>query len=128
MKQEMSISKANDLDKIIHFIHDCWFDLSEIRFDSKKGRLTIPYKKEICADRPSGWRKFFRRVATRIETWNLVVDHVIRYNVVDTEKIGSYDFDRIFYDPKTRTVKITTGIPLGFTVVVTDFSMCVEKS
>ena len=96
------------LDAVAPYIHDCWFDLSEMERSADGTVLTIPYA------RPP-------------ERWWLRFDSVRDVHVTDTEQIGRYDFNVLAYDPATSRIRVLTGVPLGLEVEVDSVHVTVER-
>lgn len=78
------------------WIHDKWFDVDAIAFDSGSSSVSIP-----LSDRKSEDPKLLLRC-----------EGVAEVNVADTEKIGTYDINAIRWNPSSRTLLLKGNIPI----------------
>jgi hypothetical protein len=82
-------------------LHDHWFDLNAVVFDSARMHLTIPYWSDdgwrYPRDRSTGLPNPFDR---RVE-----VLHVLDYVVADSERIGVYSFRDVTFADGTITIR-----------------------
>ena len=119
MINKIDIKKPSEIIKITDAIHDCWFDLNEIQFDKDKSILLIPYE----VKKKEGPLKTPKESKTN---YLLQIKNVKDYKINDTEKIGSYDFNKIEYYEDKNQIIITTGVPLGFTIYTFGFGISIK--
>jgi hypothetical protein len=120
----MSITVFKDpaqLSSIIDRIHDRWFEKEEITFDKEKCVLTIPF-----FERASSLWPFKKKEAAR-SVGLLKIHCVASYAIRDTEEVGTYDFNELIYAPEAKRLSITTGVPIGIEITITDFEIAVEE-
>lgn len=125
MNYPLVITDPDDLHKVIDAIHDRWFDLDRIQFEAGTSILQIPFSESY--DRR--WKKFMFWRKDRHEfqyEFSLEIRHVTKYEIIDTVKVGIYNFSEIKYDGQNK-LEITTGIPLGFTVYVSRLEVAVRE-
>jgi hypothetical protein len=56
----------------------------------------------------------------------LRIFHVKSYRINDTQKVGTYDFNVLKYDPREKCIVVLTGIPIDIRVCVEQFEVSVE--
>jgi hypothetical protein len=95
------IEDAADLPAALDQLHDRWFDLDAVVFDSARKHVTIPYWSNTGwrypRDRQTGLPKPFDR--------RLEVLHVLDFVVADTERIGVYSFSDMAFADGTITIR-----------------------
>jgi hypothetical protein len=57
----------------------------------------------------------------------LIIRNVKSYSIQDTEKVGTYDFDVLEFDPSTHRLRVRTNIPITISVVVRDLDIWIEE-
>lgn len=97
-----TVTEPQQLDAITDLIHDQWFDVQDIVFDSVSGELTIPF----------GARSKGPNSDTIALQGELCVHTAIVYDVDDRAQIGYYDLNEISYTADSHTVLITSSFPL----------------
>jgi len=58
----------------------------------------------------------------------LCIEHVNEFTIHDTERVGTYQINKLRYDPQDKHIQVITTIPLEFVVGVTAFSITVEQT
>jgi hypothetical protein len=101
-------------------IHDWWFWIDDVRYDNEGQILTIPF---TC---PQSGYEGERRKPRALFRWLLRIHHASGHEIVDTERIGQYDFNQIVYSDTDKTVRIETGIPLLLKAAVSQLDVTVE--
>jgi hypothetical protein len=126
MAKFLRITDPRDLDTVHDIIHDCYFDVADIVFDSPAGLLSFKFRKLITRGR-HGWKDFFftSRTLPAVECF-LRFSDVELYQIDDTEKVGSYDFNVLKYDPREKCISVLTGIPIKIKIRVKRFDVSVE--
>jgi hypothetical protein len=118
--------RPEDLDTVIHVLHDCWFDKDEIRFDPATAILTFRFTKPGTR-KPAGRRRLLlKRIEVPYFESFLRIHRVQSWTVEDTEQVGIYDFNEIRFDSETKRIEITTGVPLSIVVQVEHLELEVE--
>jgi hypothetical protein len=121
----LEIQDAARLDEIADYIHDCFFNVSDVTFDRRAKTLVVPYRRRSDRLRVSGRLGWRRRPFTR---WILRFGLVRDYAIHDTEQIDSYNFNVLQYDADRHVISIRTGVPLEFEVQVDDVLVTVEST
>jgi hypothetical protein len=109
MRLLASASSRMGLTAITDAIHDEWFDIDSIRYDPASATLGVRFQ----SSKPPKVLEI-RRVSS--------------YELVDTEKIGLYDVNRVSCDSSEQTLAIETNIPLGFSIRVSAIDVRVLSS
>ena len=89
---------------LLDALHDRWFDMARVRFDTKAEVVTIHFA--------ASKRGPFDR--------ELLVTHVSSLDVKDDAGIGLYDVDAIQVDEVNSQIVITSGFPLRLAMHVRD--------
>ena len=114
---------------MIPWIHDCWFDVSQVDHDAAAQTLAIPYRREAFEQARSIGRGFLmRRRTVPSYRWWLRFSRVRSFRLRETEGVGIYDFDEVVHDEPNRRILITTNIPLQFEIHVEAVHVQVESS
>ena len=118
-----------DLSKINAVIHDMSFDISQIEFDAKANRLTIPfdYQDESQA-RITKAGLFIKSYVLPVYRGSLLVDATRSFSLVDTEEVGTYKFNTIKYDPNRKKLTVQATVPLQLEADVDELSVSIETS
>ncbi len=126
MAKFLRITHPSELDAVNDIIHDCYFDIADIVFDSSAASLSFKFRKLVTRGK-HGWKDFFStsRMLPATECF-LRFAGVESYQVNDTQKVGTYDLNVLEYNPKEGCVKVLTGIPIEVKVQVTRFDVSVE--
>ena len=124
---KIRINNVEQISKILDVIHDQWFDLNELKFKKEEGVVEIPFQREL--EKKSKLQKhflFFKKRLTPITLHVLRIYNAQNYSVVDSEKVGKYDFNEIFYNLSQKKVIVKCGVPLVITIEVDLFDIEVE--
>lgn len=121
----MRVENEADVGLITREIHDCWFSLDDITFDADSRTLRIPFEDKSNGSLASSLHSRPAGGGTR-KTRELRVFNVESYEIEDEERVGAYDFNEFTYDPRARTISVSTGVPLGMTIVVSRFAVEVD--
>lgn len=119
---------ASELAPVNQFIHDEWFDVDEIVFDEGAGVVTIPFTRP--AQEQQGHRigrvgRLYQVEVDKCESY-LRIYHVRHWSVEDSQLVGRYDFNEVKYDPESKIVRITTGVPIVLLAEVGELEVSVE--
>jgi hypothetical protein len=124
MAEVLTAHQPNELARIEDAIHDCFFDLARVEYDSTSRTLTIPFRKD---DAQGGRRlALVSRALGRGEEYLMIIGHVESYDIEDRVKVRYYDFNRLTYDATTQLLSIVTGIPVRIDISVSALDIRVE--
>lgn len=120
-------TKADEAIEIVDKIHDCRFELDEIKYDQYKKILSIQFEMEIY-DNATIEKKFlfFKKIITPVNKCFLKINHVKQYEIRDNAQIGRYDFNEVKIDEFRGTVLITSGFPLEIEIDVEKVNIDLE--
>ncbi|MBI5365428.1 MAG: hypothetical protein HZA54_00200 [Planctomycetes bacterium] len=118
------VTDPKHLPKIVHLIHDCWFGVEDIRFDSDRQVMAIPFSR---GSRRLGDSGYGRSRTLPPPDCVLKVHHVVGHSVIDHELVGFYDFTELTYNSGDRRIDVRTGIPIAIHAVVDSFEVSVEQ-
>lgn len=127
-KAILEVADPARIDAVGPYIHDCWFDLADLERTSGGSVLSIPYARRGSQAEPA--RRFWRprRSKAPLYRWWLRFDAVRDVHLVDTEEIGSYDFNKLVYDSAASRIRVLTNIPLQLDIEVEKVRVIVECS
>lgn len=125
----ITIKNPNEIKSILNVIHDCWFNINDVIFDSTGGILTIKFSREMIDKKEIiGKRWFLKRIKTPIVECILKIYNVKDYSISDKAHVETYDFNELNYDPKSKQIHISTGFPVDIEIMVDDFEVSVEET
>jgi hypothetical protein len=111
VKHLIEVRDADDLDPLSDLVHDYWFDVENVHFDSDEGIVTVPLRNAKKADGHDRILKFH---------------HVRTLEVEDEAMIASYDVDEIEYDPSSRRLVVASGFPFRMVMEVDALRVLVD--
>ena len=124
-----SINDPNQIPLIRDVIHDAWFDVSNIEFDSNTSVLSIEFDLALKDESTSVEKNWMvEKLEVPLVQCFLNFFHVESYKIDDTECVGSYDFTDLEYNPELRCISIITGTPIGIEIKVKDFEVSVVET
>lgn len=129
MKIIASVKGPSRLGDIGDVIHDSWFELEDLTFEPKTSTLSIKFTRlsvESSRMLNQGW--LLKRWEIPIIDCYLHVHNVENYEIRDTEKVGTYNFNDLEYDPNRKQITITTGIPIGIQITVREVEVVVVET
>ena len=127
--KNISIKHPNQIPIIDDVIHDAWFDVSNIEFDSNTSVLSIEFDLELKDESTvveKNW--MMKKLEVPLVQCFLNIFHVESYKIDDTERVGSYDFTSLEYNSDLRCISIITGTPIGIEIKVRDFEVSVVET
>ena len=127
--KNISIKHPNQIPIIDDVIHDAWFDVSNIAFDSNTSVLSIEFDLELKDESTvveKNW--MMKKLEVPLVQCFLNIFHVESYEIDDTERVGSYDFTSLEYNSDLRCISIITGTPIGIEIKVRDFEVSVVET
>ena len=125
----ISIKDPNQIPSIDDVIHDSWFDVSNIEFDSKTSVLSIEFERQLKDESTvveKNW--MMKKIEVPLVQCFLKFFHVESYEIDDTERVGSYDFTNLEYNSDLRCISVITGTPIGIEIKVRDFEVSVVET
>jgi len=121
MVEILRLNTDTGVDELLDLIHDYWFDLDEIKYDPAAQQLKIPLSQKIQRKKSKILTKDKNKLHPK--RYIMLIKKVLDVEIVDSEKVGSYDINNIAYKTDTKSIVINTGIPLKFGVNVKDFEI-----
>ena len=127
--KSISIKDPNQISSIDDAIHDCWFDVSNIEFDSNTSVLSIEFERELKDKSTVVEKKWFvERIEVPLVQCFLNIHHVESYKIEDTERVGRYDFTNLDYNSDLRCISIVTATPICIEIKVKEFEVSVVET
>ena len=127
--KNISINHPNQIPIIRDVIHDAWFDVSNIEFDSNTSVLSIEFERALKDESTvveKNW--MMEKLEVPLVQCFLNIFQVESYKIDDTERVGSYDFTTLEYNSDSRCISIITGTPIGIEIKVRDFEVSVVET
>jgi hypothetical protein len=105
---EVKIRNSKDLVGVTALAHDLWFDIDQTlsNYDGKSVSFRLMKSPASKTDASGG-------------DLLLEIRNVKELKVIDTEKVGLYDFNEIRYNKSTQCIQVSTGIPIVIEIYVT---------
>jgi len=129
VSKQIRINSPDQLGAVHDLIHDCFFDLDDIVFDPPPGVLSFRFRRPLSNKKGLRLSDFISRSKDLpAQECFLRIHHVRSYSIDDKEKVGSYDFNVLDYNPKASCIFIRTGIPVDIRVAVSGFEVSVEET
>ena len=120
--KSIKISAVREIGRILDYVHDRSFELSDVKYDSSTGILSIPLTViiELVID---------HKVFFLFHTWNnpivkadLVVRNVTAYEIIDNAEIGVGIINTITL--KDHVIRINSSVPVRIEAEISEF--CIE--
>jgi hypothetical protein len=127
MTEIINVKKPGDIRAANDIIHDSFFDVDDITFNSQTSVLSFKFRRPIPSKRLALTDFVYSSRTKPAHEYMLIIRNVESYSIRDTEKVGTYDFDVLEFDPSTRRISIRTNIPIGISIVVRDLDIWVEE-
>lgn len=123
------INWPDKIDKISDFIHDCVFDLDDVKFDEEQSCLRIKFRRPD-PDRVKVGTGFWilKNVELPIVQRFLNIHQVEDFSIIDPVRIGTYMLIDLEYNGSNRTLSIICAQPLEIKVTVRAFEVSVEET
>lgn len=126
MKETVHVRDPAEISRVTEIIHDCWFNTSNIHFDSENAILIVPFEYRDPRTREADGRRFLRRKKPHTFVALLKIYRAQTFTIQDRAEIERYDFDELLYDPELGIVRITSGFPFEISIAVSQFEVSVE--
>ena len=124
--ENIKITSINDIAKILDYVHDRIFQLSDIAFNKEQGTLSIPIT--IVTDASTDEKRYLF-----VKTWKnsvveskLVIRHITDYTLKDDAQIGEANINTI--TGENGSVVIVCSVPVEIRVAVTDLEIELQIS
>lgn len=119
--ERMVVTDMAECEDLLCIIHDEFFDVDDIRYDSDTGTVDIPFGRVFHDENATVVKSgFFRRIyEVPVLRCVLRIGNVTDFALEDTQKMGTYDFNVIDYNKASGKLTIKTGIPLKLFMTVT---------
>ena len=127
--KSISINHPDQIPLIRDVIHDAWFDVSNIEFDSSASVLSIEFDRALKDESKVVEKNWMtEKLEVPLVQCFLNFFHVESYKIDDTERVGSYDFSDLEYNSDLRCISILTGTPIGIEIKVSEFEVSVVET
>jgi len=126
-RKRTHIDRPDEIDKISDFIHDCLFDLDDVKFDAGQSCFRIKFRRPDPAKaqvRHGFW--ILKDVELPIVECFLSIHQVEDFSINDPVQIGTYCFTDLEYNGTNGTLSIISAQPLEIKVKVKAFEISVE--
>lgn len=125
-----NVASAKTMDEmleLVDYLHDNWFDLAEIDFDQDLDIVTVPFEREFYEDRRVISSGILKTVEAPVYQCALRVRDVSVVEIEDSGEVGRYNFVDLEFDPTLGKLKIQTGIPLDFVLVIRSIDIAIFR-
>ena len=122
---KLTVTRSEEIKLLLDLVHDEFFELDDIAYDSEKKILDIPFARCFHWQNYRKVREWllWRVYEVSVLRCLLRVHAVSEYKLLDSEKVGRYDFNLIrFYDGPS-VIEFETCIPLKFTAKVSELRL-----
>jgi hypothetical protein len=124
--ENIKVTSISDIDKILDYIHDRVFQLSDINWDQKHGTLSIPFT--VVTDAPIDKKDYLL-----VKTWKnavvesvLIIRNVLDYTLKDDAQIGEANVNNI--TEIDNIIVITCSVPVKMNIAVTGIDVELQLS
>lgn len=129
VSKRIRIDRPYEIDTISDFIHDCLFDLDDVKFDAQQSCLRIKFRRpEPAKVRTQQEFWVLKRVELPIVECFLNVHEIADYSVNDSAQIGTYSLVDLKYNETDKTVSIVSAQTLEIKATVKTFEISVEET
>ena len=116
----LKVTNPQEIGKLISLIHDEYFDVNDIKYHREQGIVEIPYRRifhkgprrTVC-----NWLFYIVQEVDVIRA-KMLIHHVEEFKVNDPDKIGTYSFNDVDYDPDSSTLLLDSNTNLEFRMKV----------
>jgi hypothetical protein len=123
------IDRPDEIDKISDLIHDCLFDLDNVKFDAEQSCLNIEFRRpDPDKVKVVGGFWILKNVELPIVQSFLNIHQVADVSINDPVRIGTYMLTDLEYSERDRTLSIICAQPLEIKVKVKALEISVEET
>jgi hypothetical protein len=132
----LQATRVEDLERITREVHDWFFDVDDVKFDTRRSEVVVPFRRWSTDEARVVDRSLFRRALKMggreweapWYRWMFRIGEVTSCEVVDRAEIGSADFNRVEFDADGGVVTIKGNIPVTISAVVRRLDVSVEET
>jgi hypothetical protein len=114
MKLVAECDSQDCLHELSSIIHDCTFRVLDVTYDPGRRTVLVPFKRAESVFR--SWFSLGRN--KRSESLVLEIDNADSLHCEDSQRIQTYNFNKLEYQSNSNLLIVRTGIPTTFEVVV----------
>jgi len=123
------IDRPDKIDEISDLIHDCLFDLDDVKFDAEQSCLRIKFRRpDPNKAKVGGGFWILKNVELPVVQCFLNIHQVEDFSISDPVRIGTYMLTDLEYNGGDRTLSIISAQPLEIQVTVKAFEISVEET
>ncbi len=123
---DIIVTSSLELDRVLDYVHDRYFDLDAIKYDRSTNDFCIPLT--VISERTLNQEvfAFWRKWKNPIYDAKLIVSNVLEVNIKDDAQIGEADINRIHV--VNEKLVIECGIPVKISLVISELKMILRIS
>lgn len=121
--RNIDIKDMGGIDELKDILHDRFYDVEKIEYNSDQGQLTIPTS-IVLDDFEIQQKGLFKSKKYPVVKAYLYIYNVSKYQVVDIDEINEGDFGSIIYDGEKIT--ISGSAPVKLIVSIKSLSVSLE--
>lgn len=123
------IKRPEDIDQISDMIHDCLFDLDDVKLDDEQSCLRIKFRRpDPSKARVHKGIWLLKEVELPIVQCFLNIHQVEACSINDPVRIGTYMLIDLEYNQNNKQLSIISAQPLEIEVTVKAFEISVEET
>ena len=127
--KRIHIDQPDEIEKVSDFIHDCLFDLEDVKFDAEQSCVRIAFRRpEPAKARTHQEFWLLKKVELPIVVCFLNINQVEHFSVKDPVQIGTYCLVDIKYNESDKTVSIISAQPIEIVASVRTLEISVEET
>lgn len=117
----------SQLDAVTDAIHDCEFELSDVKFDDAAGVLEFGFKNTDSDEARYIKGSFLKQYEEPMYSYRLFVRSVRTVSMKDAAQIGTYPLEYIEFDEERSSLLLQTNILDDFTLTVDKIDILVVR-
>jgi len=110
----LKVTNPQEIGKLIDLIHDEYFEVNDIEYHRQQGVVEIPYRR-LFHNGPRrivhNWLFYIVQEVDVIRA-EMRIHHVEEFKVNDPDKIDTYSFNDVDYDPDSSTLLLDSNTNL----------------
>jgi hypothetical protein len=109
--RRIAVMNGAGLGELAGLIHDEEFEVADVVFDSNLGVVTIPFRRIFHGGPERVVRRTLFCVKKEVDIVRalICIKHVTAARTIDTEKIGTYTFESVAFDPAASQLVFRAG-------------------